>query len=187
LETAKISAFARGVAAETVMPPVGSLTREVTKTATVSEIRKGGLFGLKTKTVQVPRTTTVREEVVGAHWVLHSTYHNIETNQRGTYSEYFEQNYWILQNDGALLKVRNWEEAKKTSSGISVETDLTAWPMTEEDMLALDHDFPSYERGRHGSDFKCWGNREPGRVARHAKGGGVSLALKALLEGSQHP
>ncbi|WP_146617500.1 hypothetical protein [Arthrobacter globiformis] len=148
-----------------------------------TETIRSGFLGLRSKTVDVQRAVVTSEEVVGPHWVLHQTWHNIESKERGIYTEYYEQKYWVLQKDGCLLKVWRWEEAKVFSSGTRVENDLTASAMTEDDILMLDRSFPPYEKGKHGSSFKCWGNREPQQIVRHAKGVGMSLALKALLEG----
>lgn len=79
----------------------------------------------------------------------------------------------MLQKDGRLFKVWKWEEAKVLSSATKIEADVTACAMTEEDILLLDRKFPSYDRGRHGSDFKCWATESQTRSC-DSRGGSES-------------
>lgn len=154
----------------------------MTKSIPATETRRAGFLGLRTENVEVTKSIQVSELVIGPHWILHHTDHHIESHDRGKFVEYGEQNYWALQNDGALLKIWDWEEFTRWDNGTTrFEKECTAAPMTEEDILRLDFADRRYEQGSHGRGAKYWGNREAGPRVRHAEGAGLSVALKALL------
>ncbi len=51
-----------------------------------------------------------------------------------------------------------------------------------ESSRAFDFEKVHREYGRHGKGIKTWGDREPGKkLLVHAKGVGLSMALKRLL------
>ena len=182
LDIGRLRRYAKRVAAETKSAPMPDIFRQVTKSIPTTETRSYGFLGLRTKEVRATKTTQVNERVIGPHWVLHSTNHHIEQHRSGNFIEYFELNYWVLHHDGVLLKVWQWEEATRFKDGtVRVERDCTAKPMTEEDILRRDYADQRYEKGTSGRGTKYWGDRDPGCRVRHAKGVGLSVALKNLL------
>ncbi|GLY53117.1 hypothetical protein [Lentzea sp. NBRC 102530] len=182
LDVARLRRFAERVARETRVPPRPEITRRVTKSVPSTETRRAGFLGLRTETVTTTKSVQVAEPVLGPHWVLRQTHHHIESHDRGKEVEYHEQNYWVLCTDGSLWTVWVWEEFTGWSDGTKrLENDSTAEPMTEDKILRLDFDDRYREEREHGRGTKFWGNREPGRRVHHAKGVGLSKALKTLL------
>lgn len=84
--------------------------------------------------------------------------------------------------DGALQVILDWEEFTRWDNGTTrSEKECKVMPMSTTDILRLDFADELYDSGTHGRGTKIWGHREPGRRIRHAKGVGLSLALKRLL------
>lgn len=76
----------------------------------------------------------------------------------------------------------DWEEFTRWDNGMTrFEKECTAKLMAEKDILRLDFADKRYDHSLSGNGTKFWGNREPGRRIRHAKGVGLSVALKGLL------
>jgi hypothetical protein len=183
LDLARLRNYARKVARECRRTPVAERTRKVAKSVPDTITRRGGFLGLRTETLRVTRTVNATERVIGPHWVLRQTNHHIESDERGKATEYHEQNYWVLQRDGTLSKVWEWEEFTRWPDGRTrFEQDCTVKPMTEADILRLDYEDRSQDNSGRGGSTTYWGNREPGKRNRHAKGVGLSVALKALLD-----
>ncbi|MEU7524682.1 hypothetical protein AB0A74_03010 [Saccharothrix sp. NPDC042600] len=182
LDLNRLIQYAKKVARECRSTPIPERTRRKQKSVPDTVTRRAGLLGLRTEVAQVTRTVQVSERVIGPHWVLRRTNHHIESQEAGKAIEYHEQNYWVLQEDGTLSKVWEWEEFTRWPDGTTrVEQDCTATPMTEADILRLDHLDRQYDNSDSRSGTKIWGNREPGKRIRHAKGVGLSMALKELL------
>lgn len=182
LDMVRLRRFAERVARETRVRPSPEITRRVTKTVPSTETRRAGFLGLRTETIDTTKSVQVTESVLGPHWVLLQTNHHIESHDRGKEVEYHEQNYWVLCTDGSLWTVWSWEEFTSWSDGTKrLENDKTATPMTEDKVLRLDFENRYREEGEHGRGTKFWGDREAGRRIHHAKGVGLSKALKTLL------
>jgi hypothetical protein len=185
LDMARLNRYAHRVAAECKSPLTPAITRQVDKSVPSTETRRGGFLGLRSEVVRVEKLIQVTESVIGPHWVLHRTNHHIESHEGGKLVEYGEQNYWVLQGDGALLTVWDWEEYTRWPDGSSrLLKECTTRSMAEADVLRLDFADRSTESGSHGRGTKTWGNRAQGRRIRHTKGLGLSVALKFLLTGS---
>ncbi|MCX2966842.1 hypothetical protein GIY30_02325 [Gordonia sp. HNM0687] len=182
LDTRRIRAYARRVARETTTAPAEPLTKCTQVYVPVVKIRSVGFLGLKKETYTAHETHERSIEVVGSHWVLFSTRHFITQGKckRHKAYEYEETNSWVLATNGELLKVWQWGDFTLFNSGVTKrESDCTVRAMTEDDILELDHDhkFTHYEdRSGHYR-----GDRQAGRIVRHAKGVGLSLKLKQLL------
>ena len=117
LNLAGLRKFAKRVATETKVRPEPEIGRPTTETVTVPEMRRKGFLGRRTEVVQVTKSVQGTELVIGDHWVLHKTLHNIESHDRGKFTEYYEQRYWALQGDGALVMIWAWDEFTKWQSG----------------------------------------------------------------------
>ncbi|RDI19252.1 hypothetical protein [Lentzea flaviverrucosa] len=182
LDLARLRQFAQRVARQTTVRPSPEMTHQVSKSVPSTETRRAGFLGMRTEIVHTTKSVRVNEQVIGPYWILHSTNHHIETHARGKYTEYHEQNYWVLRTDGSLWTIWCWEEFTRwTDSTTRLETDRTAKEMTEDKVVRLDFADRSMEQGTHGRGTKIWGDREPGRRIHHAKGVGLSKALKSLL------
>ncbi|WP_349803456.1 hypothetical protein [Nocardioides kribbensis] len=61
---------------------------------------------------------------------------------------------------------------------------VTYWarPLDNSDVTRIDF-ADKYTDTDFGDGLHVWGTREPGKRLRHAKGVGINLALKAVLEG----
>lgn len=182
LDLARLRRFAGRVARDTRVRPSPAMTRQVTRSVPSTETRKTGFLGLRTETVQTTKSVQVSEPVVGPHWVLHHTNHHIESHDRGKYVEFHEQNYWMLCSDGTLWTIWDWEEFTRWNDGTTrFEKDRTAEAMTEAKILRLDFADRNTQQGEHGHGTTFWGDREAGHRIHHAKGVGLSKALKALV------
>lgn len=183
LDINRLRQYARKVAIECRRAPSPERTRTRAKSVPETVTRRAGFLGLRTENVQLAKTIHVSEPVIGQHWILHRTNHHIESKEGGKVTEYHEQNFWVLQRDGTLSKIWEWEEFTRWPNGTTrLEQDCTAKSMTEADILRLDHLDRQYDNGGDRGATKIWGDREPGKRIRHAKGVGLSLALKALMD-----
>lgn len=183
LDLNKLRQYAQKVAKGCRATPTPERTRRKAKSVPSTVVRRGGFLGLRKENIQVTTTVQVSERVIGPHWVLRQTNHHIESQERGKSTEYHEQRYWVLQRDGTLSTAWEWEEFTRWSDGTTkLEQDCTAKPMNEADILRLDHLDRQHDNSGSRDSTKFWGNREPGKRIRHAKGVGLSTALKALLD-----
>lgn len=173
--------FAARVAKETQKPPDKECVEvSIIEKGFRTEVRRHGFLGLQKKSVDVPVQSQRTERLLGPYWVLRSAYHNVDTkSSKDIFEEYHEDNIWALGKDGLLWKIGLWtsfHSMRKHDSGSTVSS------MSEADILALDHRPKSYEHGFR-TDCHYWGDsRYPGPIARHAKGVGLSVELKALNE-----
>ncbi|MGN2638267.1 hypothetical protein ACTD5D_19145 [Nocardia takedensis] len=182
LDIARLRTFAKRVARETKAPTIGPLIKTTTVSVPVVKTRSVGLFGLRTETYTASESREQTTQVVGPHWVLFTTRHFIDEEKTRRYRayEYAESRIWILDTAGELLKVWQWQDFTLWDDGRTKrESDCAVDPMTERDILQMDHEHTFSHH--HDRDGHYRGDREPGRVIRHAKGVGLSLALKHLL------
>jgi hypothetical protein len=192
----RIHSYARKVAGETRTPAEKSISYTTTEYRTVTkqvEV-KHGLFNLFTRVENKDERVAVSRcvEVVGRHWVLERRHHHIERNTKErTYTNQettHEQHYVVLLADGSLKKVVLMEtENMNTAHGRNTffathehrVSDLSA-----DDVQAMDFEKHHSEHGTHGRSTKTWGDRDPGkRLVSHARGVGLTKALKRLLAG----
>lgn len=147
----------------------------------VEKDRRSGFLGWRRETYRATERQAIVVEVVPPHWVLLHTNHWIqESSGRAHQYEYNEQNYWVLTEHGDLLYVWAWEEFRRNQHDSGrFESDITAAMMSADNVLSMDHAHPKYEVRRGKSLY--WGNRDPGKLIRHAPGVGLSLALKSLM------
>ena len=194
----KIRNYARRVARETKLalePPITYLT-------TVSgpaEPARGGLFGgLKTPRAAPSVTKTIT--VVGPHWLLAARDHHILRTSGGresvtdeTTHEYF---YFALTPDGDLVRayqqvdevITRFPSRPSASPYFVRSLEHSVRDLDSTDLATFDLEKYRFDSsGRNGKNC-AWGDREPGRrLLRHAKGIGLSLALRNVLEGRRAP
>ena len=176
----RLRAFAKRVARDTRKPPAGAVRERLVKTETYHEDESYGFLGLRTRQVRKTRTVDAGSKIiVDAHWVLHRTYHNIDKYEPWGHSEYHEDLYWILLKDGSLKKYTKWFEERTIQP--SRQDGYSLHEMSMADIERLDFDDKSRETGRSDRGTHTYGNRDPGKLLRHAKGVGLSIALKNLL------
>ncbi|KQO98737.1 hypothetical protein [Leifsonia sp. Leaf264] len=177
----RLQRYARRVAGEAdPAKKAARISQTEERAVAVQRSRRAGFLGLRKEMFDATENRSVEVELVPPHWVLFSTtYWNID-DAKASLTEYNEQNYWVLTEGGDLLVIRRWEETKmfKGYPNHVMDGETTAAPMSVEKILELDHQHPSYDR-HHGS-MHFWGNREAGKLIRHAPGVGLSLALKGL-------
>lgn len=174
-DIARMRRYAARVAAEATTPLQKPIFTAGTVNVAVDQKRRVGFLGLRRETHTVVERRTGQVEIVPPYWVLFHTNHWIEDKASGAGSEYNEQNYWVLTENGALMYVWKWEECKDGR----FESDVTATEMSPEKMLHLDYAHPRYDL--HQGKLHIWGDREAGKSIRHAPGVGLSLALKRLI------
>ncbi|WP_215549113.1 hypothetical protein [Amycolatopsis sp. CA-230715] len=135
-----------------------------------------------------------RVDVVGPHWVLDRRHHSIERNarygrgNRGSQRETtHEEHYVVLLPDGTLKKVAVWNEEVVTIDDGSVyqfETpDHSIRSVYESDVEDMDFEKHYASHGNPGDSIVTWGDQRVRgrRLLVHAKGVGLSQALKRLL------
>lgn len=180
LDLHRIYAYAKRVAKETrkKLNPGFTLEWGEPKSVEVQDTKEvKQLFGLITRQETVMRREMVSNPIASIedHWELHRRNYHVNSSR----SEYSEGYYWVLLPGGELKYVWKWEEylleARYMKRGGSVET------MSEEHILRLDRRPKSREQ--HHGGVHAWGDREDGPIIKHAKGVGISLALKNLLNG----
>ena len=139
----------------------------------------------------MPRTSPVAN-VIGEHWPLDRRRWTIQKNSRSggqRYQETIHETHLLaLLPDGRLVKVITAETASSYSGTAGRGSDSKFWhncrDAEESDITALDFERRYTEQGRSNDSQRSWGDRDPGRrLVRHAKGVGVNLALKDVLEG----
>jgi hypothetical protein len=190
----RLHAYARKVARQTRRPLAAPIGYTVTDHRTVQRevVRSHGPFGLfkRTETRSERQPFSRHVQVVGQHWVLDVRHQNIERNVVGRGSHHQETTHekttYLLLPDGGLKRVAVWEEESvHTADGrtrIVVDTSHHVSDIGDHDLRAFDFEKRHTEYGRHGRGTKTWGDREPGkRLLVHAKGVGLSAALKRLL------
>lgn len=190
----RLHAYARKVAQQTRRPLAGPIGYTVTDYRTVERqvVRNSGPFGMfkhtETRSERQPFSRHV--PVIGQHWVLDERHQNIEKNVGGRNSHHQETTHekttYLLLPDGALKYVAVWEEETvhtvDGSSRVVIDTSHHVKDIGDGELKTFDFEKRHSEYGRHGRGIKTWGNREPGKkLLVHAKGVGLSLALKRLL------
>lgn len=177
----KLQDYAKRVARETRVPPVGAARERLMKDESYFQEESYGFLGMRTR--QVRRTRTVDagfKLVVDAHWVLHATQHNIDRFQSWGHEECHEDLRWILLKDGSLKMYTKWFE-ERTIQPSRVD-GYSVTEMSVADVERLDFEDRYRETGRPDRGTHTYGNREPGKLIRHKKGVGLSLELKKLLD-----
>jgi hypothetical protein len=178
LDWNRLRRYAEKVARETRVP---RRTRQVVERSERTRQVRSGLFGLFTRqetyTVDVPRTET------DDFWVLQSrSWHKKERGQGNQADEDVTEMYdYCLTVKGGLV-VRVTSETDCFFKGALTFSDRTTSekPMTADDVMLFDFEAERYyrEKGR----FTIETDRDPDhkRLKHHAKGVGLSLALKRL-------
>jgi hypothetical protein len=156
-------------------------TREIIKTR---EVRSGFLGRSKRiETYTVPQSETVIDD----HWILERR-HWIK-DEKGIGSNADETSYayifYCLGVDGSLfVRVESREEVHpKELMAFEVKNEPTTQPMDASDVMLFDFEQKYFRsEGRVAVDT----NRDPDkrRLKVHAKGVGLSMALKRLLDGA---
>jgi hypothetical protein len=196
IDWSRIRAYAQRVARETRTPAENGISYTTTEYQTVTkqvEV-KYGLFNLFTRVENKSDRVAVskRVDVVGRHWVLERRHHHIECNRKErTYTNQettHEQHYVVLLADGSLKKVVLTEtENMTTEHGRNTFFAMHEHHLSDlsaDDVEAMDFEKRHSEYGTHGRGTKTWGDREPGKgLLSHAKGVGLTKALKRLLPG----
>lgn len=198
LDLERLSRYARRVARETSLPLAEPIRYEkVTETVEVAARYRRTVFG-GTRRVSPERRTrrTNVVEVVGAHWLISSrrwhhdeiTQHDGSTLQEETHFNH----YLVLTPEGEILDA--WTKhaiavqwGQKVGNGtLWEEFDHSVSRASESDICALDFEryHQSFERRTGRTRHVYWQDRDPGRrLLKHAKGVGINLALKSILEG----
>jgi hypothetical protein len=84
LDTSRLVGYAKRVARETRRPAKDAVRERLTKQETYLEPESYGLFGMRTREVSKARTVEAGwKTIVDEHWVLHTTYHNIDKHEPG--------------------------------------------------------------------------------------------------------
>ncbi|GAA2285446.1 hypothetical protein GCM10010415_64290 [Streptomyces atrovirens] len=178
LDWNRLRRYAEKVARETRTP---RRTRQVVERSERVRQVKGGLFGLFTRqetyTVDVPRTET------DAFWVLRTrSWHKKERGQRNQPDE--DQSalydYCLTVKGGLVVRVTSHTDVFFEGALTFSDTTTSEQPMTADDVMLFDFEAEKYyrEEGR----FTIQTDRDPDRkrLKHHAKGVGLSLALKRL-------
>lgn len=174
----RLRRYAEKVARETRVPRG---TRQVVERSERTRQVSGGLFGLFTReetyTVDVPRTET------DDFWVLQSrSWHKKERGQRNQADEDLtELYYYCLTVKGALVvRVTSKTDCFFKGAWRFSDSETSERPMAADDVMLFDFEAERYyrEKGR----FTVETDRDPDRkrLKHHAKGVGLSLALKRL-------
>lgn len=188
----RLERYALKVAQETQALRRPALTYEKSDTVYDTRIERK-LFGLSKKVSKVPRTVTTNVEILGPHWVLdRRDYHKrsvVITQDRRIEEEYDEWDYVALLVTGELRFATKIESITTTSSSSQPtfyreDNRGSARKLRESDVLDLDFSRPPFDRTSRsrGTETSVWGDQVArGRLIHHAKGVGLSLALKRLL------
>ncbi|NQX04986.1 hypothetical protein HQQ82_09260 [Rathayibacter sp. VKM Ac-2856] len=185
LDQSRINQYAARVAKECKKETIAPILKREMRTEMVTAERRVGLFRRR-EMYQTTQNIPVDIEIIGEHWLLFQTNHHIEEREtKSRYSEYHEMTTWVLDRRGRLLRVWKWEEYKKWGESLQdsrFSQDIEIRQMNDDDMLRLDYSSPQREVGGSNSKLHWWGTREAGKLIRHAKGVGISIALKQLLD-----
>ncbi|NKZ09227.1 hypothetical protein [Actinomadura latina] len=173
----RLQQYAARVARETKAP------REMT-TVTAQETRtreeRAGLFRRSTRLVPYTVNTSKKQQL--DYWKLTSRYWI--RSEKNSYGEEIRRDVtnYCLHADGHLFILNeSTEEVFPKQGPMIITQDSSRYGMTEAEALVLDFEPKFYSStGRISVET----NRDPDRskVKYHAKGMGLSLALKALLE-----
>lgn len=192
----RLKKYAQRVARETAMPLNPPLTyRRTTYTDTpVTKTTSGFLgFGSRSYVVHERRPVCRDVQAVGPYWPIDLRHWHKEENTRNGNVRIQETNHeyhtLALLPDGSLVmaiisetEVINFRESQ--AKLVHHEQGHSIRAVNESDVVALDFQKCHRESGRHNVGTMVWGNWNPGkRLLRHAKGVGINLALKDLLEG----
>lgn len=166
LDRAKIDRYARRVAAE--LGGVGPGSRTVERVIQVP-VTTSRWFGLLVDTTYEDRTVSHQEATPASRWSLDRRVVNHRTGHgRGDYNEEHNVESYHLEWDGALTV--DWESWEDGISGGRFWTggrdQGERSPMSDRTVLLFDHEHLDPTR----------------RVRAHAKGVGLSMCLKRLLE-----
>lgn len=196
IDWGRLRKYAERVARETRLTPDApwSYTTTVSRSEVVSPAREG-FFGIGAKAEvrrDVFRNESVR--VLPEHWVIdrrqwnrrqtsHSVGVRIEENDR-------EEHVFALLRDGELKvavlttnEVWNYR-GPKTELVVPPNSEHRVRDMDEHHVRMLDFEKRYYDGSGSRSSTFSWGDRDPGRrLLRHAKGVGLNLELKRILEG----
>lgn len=204
-DAARLEKYARRVARETqvpLRPPIAIVREESRPRPSSTEApRKASfidrLFGKGAKSAgpsasSGPLMRTI--EVLPEHWLIDERYHRINTTVRfnspaGRREENFIENFYlVLTREGRLMEavIRKEENhvlyAQGPGNRWTEGPDFQVRTATQESILRLDRSKQFRMRRVPGGTAEGT-NRFNGRVFRHAKGVGINLALKDLLEG----
>ena len=179
LDVQKLKAFAQRVSRETRRAPMQAIVDVVMREETYYEEEFYGFLGKRkrhiTKTRSVPHKS---EEIVPGHWVLHRTYHNLNTRDEFVLEENHDEHLWLLSQTGQLLKYVPFVLDRTflgKYSGSEQKTGRSLSNMSEQDILRLDY-ADKYQEFRPDKRTSGNGNWQAGSLNRHAKGVGLSLA-----------
>ncbi|WP_328836661.1 hypothetical protein [Streptomyces europaeiscabiei] len=178
LDWTRLRRYAEKVVRETRAPRG---TRQVVERSERVRQVRSGLFGLFTRqetyTVDVPRTET------DDYWVLqHRSWHKKERGRGSQADEDTSElyRYCLTVKGGLVVKVTSETDVFPKSGGMFRHETTSERPMTAEDVMLFDFEAQWYHRkeGR----FTIETDRDPdrNRLKHHAKGVGLSLALKRL-------
>ncbi|GLY48049.1 hypothetical protein [Lentzea sp. NBRC 102530] len=192
IDWTRLLKYAQRVASEAKLPPAPAFAYEkVDKRSVSEEITTRKLFRVHRETRYAVKETRTRVEVLGKHWVLDTRYYADEvqvTPQR--YTELREDVTYALLPDGQLVRVLVVKEDVFPAASMHNTTEMRHRldAFTDGDVMVFDYskdlrngvmDGP-HEHGEY------WRTDLPGRrLVRHAKGVGLTLALKDVLEGRQ--
>lgn len=171
----RLGNYAQRVARETRVPRGSeTMTQYVTRQREV----RGGLLGLSTRIecYSEPVTSTVTAD----HWVLDQRYwRKNEKLPGGRVKWFYEWIYYCLGVDGSLLY--RLESADEIEGCHENRDDPIVRPMSDYDVEQFDFEpLCVSRRGQFGIESNLI--RDDKKLRHHAKGVGLSLALKKLLE-----
>jgi hypothetical protein len=184
------------VARETKRPlnPPVTYTKRVSIDVPV-ERRTGGLFGFGARTEVVNERRSVDQvvEALGPHWVLDEREWTGVHYREGYYSAKIEDvthaySILALLPNGRLVyltvtedRVREYQETQTRL--LRQEFEHSCGEANEIHILKLDFEKRYTEWGSREKGRSVGTNKEPGkRLLHHAKGVGINLALKSVLE-----
>ncbi|MFD9001448.1 hypothetical protein ACFV0T_10830 [Streptomyces sp. NPDC059582] len=178
LDWNRLRHYAEKVARETRAPRG---TRQVVEQSERTRQVKSGLFGLSTRqetyTVDIPRTET------DDFWVLQSRSWHKKERGRGRQADEDQSNfsqYCLTVTGGLVVKETSRTDVFPKEGPMFSDTTTSERPMTAEDVMLFD--FEALRYYREDKRFTIETDREPdhNRLKHHAKGVGLSLALKRL-------
>ena len=195
LDWGRLRRYAVRVAAQTPLPATPlTYTRTVPVDVVRTERRRAGFLGLGRKDAQVTTSRWTRQSVTAldAHWVVDRRHWKHVETRPGAYTEtQAEHDYLVLLPDGTLktLIIAESEVVQIADHRYDIvhsETTHTLSDATAERVCRLDFARYAFRRTdrRDGLQHQFDSDRDPGtKLVKHAKGVGVNLALKDILEG----
>lgn len=166
LDRVRLERYAERVARE--LGGAGPSTRVVESIVQVP-VTTTRWFGLRVDTIDESRTVRREELVPGSRWYLDRRSTSSKTQHgRGDYNEQHDVESFYLEWDGELTcDWESWEDGiSRGRYWMGGKETGAKRPMSDFSILLFDHDFLDPTR----------------RVRTHAKGVGLSLRLKKLLE-----